>query len=117
MKSYSRVYSTSGLHVNQADAHQRDIPVDLPAAHRAGVHRLPPTSGARGAMERRDLILAFGMSLLAAPLRPAAQPLQRVPRVGYLFSFTPAEGLHLWEACRRGLRELGYVEGHNILLE
>lgn len=68
-------------------------------------------------MERRALILAIGMSVLAAPLRLAAQQAKRVPRVGYLFSFTPAEGLHLWEACRRGLRELGYVEDHNIVLE
>jgi putative ABC transport system substrate-binding protein len=37
--------------------------------------------------------------------------------VGYLFSFTAEEGRHLWEACRRGLRDLGYVEGQNIVLE
>ena len=58
-----------------------------------------------------------GISLLAAPLRLAAQSVQRVPHVGYLFSFIPAEGRHLWEACRQGLRELGYVEGKNIVLE
>jgi putative ABC transport system substrate-binding protein len=53
-----------------------------------------------------------------APLAALAQkPQARIPRVGYLFSFTPAEGQHLWEACRQGLRELGYVEGRNILLE
>jgi len=46
-----------------------------------------------------------------------AQQRRRVPRVGYVFSFTPAEGQHLWEACREGLRELGYVEGQNIILE
>jgi putative ABC transport system substrate-binding protein len=47
----------------------------------------------------------------------AAQQPRKVPRVGYVFSFTPAEGRHLWEACRQGLRELGYVEGQNIILE
>jgi len=73
--------------------------------------------GSRGDMERRALVFAAGMSLLAVPLRVVAQQPQRIPRVGYLFSFTPAEGRHLWEACRRGLRELGYVEGQNILLE
>ncbi len=55
--------------------------------------------------------------MLVAPLSLAAQQPQKVPRVGYLFSFTPAEGRHLWEACRLGLRELGYVEGQNIVLE
>ena len=68
-------------------------------------------------MRRRVFISAAAMSLVAAPLRPAAQQPQRVPRVGYLFSFTPAEGRHLWDACRRGLRELGYVEGQNIAFE
>jgi putative ABC transport system substrate-binding protein len=68
-------------------------------------------------MKRRAFVSAVGMSLLAAPLRLAAQQPQRVPRVGYLFSFTPAEARHLWEACRQGLRDLGYVEGRNIMLE
>jgi putative ABC transport system substrate-binding protein len=54
---------------------------------------------------------------LASLLTAEAQEAPRVPRVGYLFSFTPAEGRHLWEACRQGLRELGYVEGRNIILE
>ncbi len=68
-------------------------------------------------MKRRVFVSAVGMGLLAAPLRLAAQQPKRVPRVGYLFSFTPAEAKHLWEACRQGLRELGYVEGQNIALE
>ena len=38
----------------------------------------------------------------------------RIPRVGYLFSFPRGEGEHLWQACRTGLRELGYVEGQNV---
>jgi putative ABC transport system substrate-binding protein len=68
-------------------------------------------------MKRRAFVSAVGMSLLAAPLRLAAQQPQRIPRVGYLFSFTPAEARHLWEARRQGLRKLGYVEGRNIVLE
>jgi putative ABC transport system substrate-binding protein len=63
-------------------------------------------------MKRRALLLAA----LAAPLAALAQA-ARVPRVGYLFSFPRAEGEHLWQACRAGLRELGYVEGKNIILE
>jgi putative ABC transport system substrate-binding protein len=53
--------------------------------------------------------------MTSAPL--IAQTSARTPRVGYLFSFKPAEGKHLWEACRQGLRELGYIEGRNIVLE
>jgi putative ABC transport system substrate-binding protein len=69
-------------------------------------------------MNRRDTLLAL-LALAAAgdPFQARAQPAAKLPRVGYLFSFSPAEGRHYWEACRAGLRELGYVEGKNILLE
>jgi len=68
-------------------------------------------------MKFTALVLVLAVSLLAAPLAAGAQQARSVPRVGYLFSFTPAEGRHLWEACRQGLRQLGYVEGQNIALE
>jgi putative tryptophan/tyrosine transport system substrate-binding protein len=61
------------------------------------------------------LVVAI-LTLVFAPLA-RAQTTTKVPRIGYLFSFAPAEGQHLWEACRLGLRDLGYVEGHNIVLE
>lgn len=63
-------------------------------------------------MKRRALLLAT----LVAPLAVFAQA-GRVPKVGYLFSFPRGEGEHLWQACRAGLREFGYVEGKNIVLE
>ncbi len=66
-------------------------------------------------MRRRDLLLAFGV-FLAAPLAGAQAP-ARAPRIGYLFSFARSQGEHLWEACRQGLRELGYVEGRTVMLE
>jgi len=53
---------------------------------------------------------------LAAPL-VIAQPPPKVPRIGYLFSFARPQGEHLWEACRQGMRELGYAEGRNVVLE
>jgi putative ABC transport system substrate-binding protein len=70
-------------------------------------------------MRRREFIKAIAGSAVAAAFPVAARAQQRsnVPRVGYLFSFTRAEGEHLWEACRQGLRDLGYVEGQNIILE
>jgi putative ABC transport system substrate-binding protein len=63
---------------------------------------------------RRQALL--GMGALAASLGVRAQG-AKVPRVGYLFSFAAPQGEHLWAACREGLRELGYVEGKNIVLE
>ena len=70
-------------------------------------------------MRRREFIALLGgaASSVLQPLRAGAQLPPRVPRVGYLFSFTAEEGRHLWEACRQGLRELRYVEGQNIVLE
>jgi len=66
-------------------------------------------------MHRRRFVALLG-GALAAPLFARAQA-TKMPRVGYLFSFVPSQGEHLWQACRQGLRELGYVEGRNIALE
>ena len=64
------------------------------------------------------VILTVGLAL--APLgTAAAQPPEKVPRVGYLSpgsSSDPAR-LRRFEAFRVGLRELGYVEGRNIAIE
>ena len=68
-------------------------------------------------MKRREFITLLGGAAAACPLAARAQQPARMPRVGYLFSFIPSEGRHLWEACRQGLRELGYVEGESIALE
>ena len=67
-------------------------------------------------MDRRRFLSLTGM-LLGAPLAVEAQQPAKIPRVGYLFSFIPSEGEHLWNACRLGLKELGYVEAQNIILE
>jgi putative ABC transport system substrate-binding protein len=65
-------------------------------------------------VDRRTLI-AGALGLLAAPLAAEAQATGKVPRIGVV---APA-GLHDpdIEAFRRGLRELGYVEGQNLLVE
>ena len=52
------------------------------------------------------------LGLLAAPLVAEAQPTGKVYRVGYL---SPAADV--FEAFRHGLREFGYVEGQNLVLE
>ena len=67
-------------------------------------------------MRRREFITLFGAAA-AWPLAAHAQQPARIPRVGYLFSFIPSEGRHLWDACRQGLRERGYIEGKSIVLE
>ena len=66
------------------------------------------------AISRRRL-LAFGGALAAAPLGVLAQV--RIPRVVYLFPFREEQTKAWWDACRKGLAELGYEPGRNIVLE
>ena len=46
-----------------------------------------------------------------------AQPSKKVARVGYLAAVTASADAPRLEAFRQGLRELGYVEGQNIIIE
>ena len=71
-------------------------------------------------MDRRAFLSALSGSVLAAPLSTAAaQPREKVPRVGYLSPGSPSDlaRQRRFEAFRQGLRELGYVEGQNIAIE
>src|SRR5215510_8681895 len=67
-------------------------------------------------MRRREFIALVG-GAVGWPAGLHAQQQSTIPKVGYLFSFTPSEDARLWEACRQGLRELGYIEGRNISIE
>src|SRR6266568_1365484 len=64
-------------------------------------------------MERRTFVALVSAGLLAAPL--AADALQ-VHRIGVLLFSTPTTDPQL-EAFRKGLRELGYVEGRNVTFD
>ena len=66
---------------------------------------------------RRKLLVAFAASVLAAPLAALAQQKGKVWRIGFLEP-APASGSARWvEALRAGLRDLGYVEGRNLVIE
>ena len=60
-------------------------------------------------------ILAFG--LLAASLPAEAQQAGKVYRIGYLAPVSASPFSPRTKAFREGLRELGYVEGQNIVIE
>lgn len=68
-------------------------------------------------MRRREFITLLGGVAAVAWSRAARAQQSKVPRVGYLFSFNQLEGRHLWDACRQGLREVGYVEGQSVIVE
>jgi putative ABC transport system substrate-binding protein len=59
------------------------------------------------------------LGLLATPGVAVAQSAGRVSRIGILAGSGPAtpEAAHLWESFFEGLRELGYVEGRNVVVE
>ena len=71
-------------------------------------------------MNRRRFLRTVSASCLVASLgTAAAQSSEKMPRIGYLspgFATDPMRERFL-EAFRQGLRELGYVEGQNIVLE
>ena len=67
-------------------------------------------------IDRRAFITMLGGSILAAPLAAGAQP-TRTPRVGILFNASPTTVTLQLEAYRRGLRELGWIEGQTVMIE
>src|SRR5438046_9397909 len=68
----------------------------------------------------RALRVAFTTTLalvgLFSPLAAAAQQAAKVPRIGFL-ALNVAPNPHLREAFFQGLRDLGYAEGRNVVIE
>ena len=63
------------------------------------------------------LAVILTLGLCAAPLAADAQPAAKVPRVGVLSTNSQASVSTHVEAFRQGLRERGYVEGQNVVIE
>ena len=69
-------------------------------------------------MQRRDFIMALGLAAVW-PLAVQAQQPKKVPRIGYLTtgSLELPETRVALNAFRQGLRELGYFDGQNTVIE
>jgi putative ABC transport system substrate-binding protein len=67
-------------------------------------------------MDRRRFLLTSLTGALAAPLAAEAQQAVKVARIGFLATNLAANP-RLPEAFRQGLRDLGYVEGRNVMVE
>jgi len=65
----------------------------------------------------RDTALGALLWLLVAALAAEAQPATRVPMIGFIEAGSRSANQHLLDAFRRGLRDLQYVEGQNIVIE
>jgi putative tryptophan/tyrosine transport system substrate-binding protein len=69
-------------------------------------------------MRRREFISLLGGTAAAWPLTARAQQVGSVPRIGYLSPGSASPGpLNYYDEFRRELRELGYVEGQNIVID
>jgi putative ABC transport system substrate-binding protein len=62
-------------------------------------------------------IVAIGVTFAMCGAAARAQQPTKISRIGYLIAASPSASLARVEAFRQGLRELGYVEGKNIVIE
>jgi putative ABC transport system substrate-binding protein len=69
-------------------------------------------------MKRKPLFLCIlGAISIAVCSTASAQQQRKIPHVGYLTISSLSSNVARNEAFRRGMRELGYVEGKNIVIE
>src|SRR6266545_5554228 len=67
-------------------------------------------------MERRTFMAMLTGGIVVAPFSAEAQQAAKIARIGFLSLNQGANPL-LHEAFRQGLRDLGYVEGRNVVIE
>jgi putative ABC transport system substrate-binding protein len=68
-------------------------------------------------MDRRTFIGGIAGGLLVVPLVARAQQVGKVYRIGILEAIPAAQNSANLLALRKGLRDLGYVEGRNLIIE
>ncbi|MEO8316484.1 MAG: ABC transporter substrate-binding protein [Pseudomonadota bacterium] len=68
-------------------------------------------------VDRRTFISGFASALVAAPLAAHAQQAGKVFRIGILEAIPATRNAANLDALRKGLREFGYVEGRNLIIE
>jgi len=68
-------------------------------------------------MKKKIITFVLGTMLLAISFLAEAQQPKKLPRIGFLGAVSPSTISDRVEAFRQGLRELGYVDGKNIVIE
>jgi putative ABC transport system substrate-binding protein len=71
----------------------------------------------KSAIRNLKFAIVMGAMLFALSYSASAQQSTKITRIGYLSGGFPSAGAPRREAFKEGLRELGYVEGKNILIE
>src|SRR5438128_11780872 len=67
-------------------------------------------------MKRRQFIGGVGIAAALGPLVAHAQPITK-PVIGFLSNAFRAQWSDLVEAFRQGLKQAGYEEGRNVVIE
>ena len=68
-------------------------------------------------MNKRLLLSFVAILSLAAVQTVGAQQPKKIPRIGFLSSFSASNAAGWEQAFRQGLRDLGWTEGKNISIE
>ncbi len=68
-------------------------------------------------MRRLALFLPLAIAVVVTPFAVEAQQAGKVARIGFRSQGSPSTSPEIREAFRQQLRELGYVEGQNIVIE
>jgi len=68
-------------------------------------------------VDRRTFLAGTGAVLLAAPLAVEGQQAGKVYRIGVLSTTGPEQENFLWSELRGLLRDTGWVEGQNLVID
>jgi putative ABC transport system substrate-binding protein len=66
---------------------------------------------------RRKLLIGVGAAALTCPLAARGQQASKIPHVGYISTGSASSNTAFLGALKDGLRELGYVDGKNIVID
>ena len=66
---------------------------------------------------RRKILLSLGFGTLSVAIPSLAQQSAKVPRVAFLGAGSPKSSGTLFDKFRKGLHDLGYIEGKNIVID
>src|SRR5262245_55485342 len=89
----------------------------LPLCCRANDLSFSQSLAEEGLMKRSLMLLLIVVVTLAQGISAEAQQAKKIPRIGFMIGTSPSIIPDRIEGLRQGLRELGYVEGKNVVIE